>query len=79
MLLIPRILDCSPQQMNAGALLLALRFAAEMNNPCFRLGYNSLGAFATVNHLHFQVRSPCQWKRVRGQVSAGPVVRSTGS
>jgi hypothetical protein len=30
--------------------------AAEANNPYFRVGYNSLGAFATINHLHFQVR-----------------------
>jgi len=29
--------------------------AAEAANPYFRLGYNSLGAFATINHLHFQV------------------------
>ena len=28
--------------------------AAEAANPYFRLGYNSLGAFATINHLHFQ-------------------------
>ncbi|MCI85739.1 GDP-L-galactose phosphorylase, partial [Trifolium medium] len=28
--------------------------AAEAGNPYFRLGYNSLGAFATINHLHFQ-------------------------
>lgn len=29
--------------------------AAEAGSPFFRLGYNSLGAFATINHLHFQV------------------------
>jgi hypothetical protein len=29
--------------------------AAEAASPYFRLGYNSLGAFATINHLHFQV------------------------
>lgn len=57
-LLIPRILDHIPQCMDASALLLALRFTAEIDNPCFRLGYNSLGAFATVNHLHFQVCLP---------------------
>uniref|UniRef100_A0A453HKL0 GDP-L-galactose phosphorylase 1 n=2 Tax=Aegilops tauschii TaxID=37682 RepID=A0A453HKL0_AEGTS len=28
--------------------------AAEAASPYFRLGYNSLGAFATINHLHFQ-------------------------
>lgn len=29
--------------------------AKEAADPFFRLGYNSLGAFATINHLHFQV------------------------
>ncbi|KAA8527005.1 hypothetical protein F0562_008766 [Nyssa sinensis] len=28
--------------------------AEEAGNPYLRLGYNSLGAFATINHLHFQ-------------------------
>lgn len=28
--------------------------AEEAGNPYFRVGYNSLGAFATINHLHFQ-------------------------
>lgn len=36
---------------------LALNFCHESNNPYFRLCYNSLGAFGTVNHLHFQVCS----------------------
>jgi GDP-L-galactose phosphorylase len=29
--------------------------AREAMNPFFRVGYNSLGGFATINHLHFQV------------------------
>ena len=53
-LLIPRILDCLPQRIDRDSLLLALYMAAEAGNPYFRLGYNSLGAFATINHLHFQ-------------------------
>ncbi|KAJ1685900.1 hypothetical protein LUZ63_017290 [Rhynchospora breviuscula] len=53
-LLIPRVLDCVPQQIDQDGILLALHMAAEASNPCFRLGYNSLGAFATINHLHFQ-------------------------
>lgn len=55
MLLIPRVLDCLPQRIDHKSLLLALHMAAEAANPYFRLGYNSLGAFATINHLHFQV------------------------
>ena len=35
-------------------MLLALHMASEAANPYFRVGYNSLGAFATINHLHFQ-------------------------
>lgn len=53
-LLIPRILECLPQRIDHDNFLLALYLAAEAGNPYFRLGYNSLGAFATINHLHFQ-------------------------
>ncbi|KAJ0902624.1 putative GDP-L-galactose phosphorylase [Helianthus annuus] len=53
-LLIPRILECLPQRIDHESLLLALYMASEAANPYFRLGYNSLGAFATINHLHFQ-------------------------
>jgi len=53
-LLVPRVLDCLPQRIDHDSLLLALHLAAEAGNPYFRLGYNSLGAFATINHLHFQ-------------------------
>ena len=57
MLLIPRILECLPQRIDNESFLLALYMAAEAGNPYFRLGYNSLGAFATINHLHFQVHN----------------------
>ncbi|OWM85871.1 hypothetical protein CDL15_Pgr012121 [Punica granatum] len=53
-LLIPRILDCLPQRIDHESFLLALHMVVEADNPFFRLGYNSLGAFATINHLHFQ-------------------------
>ncbi|XP_039057258.1 GDP-L-galactose phosphorylase 1-like isoform X2 [Hibiscus syriacus] len=53
-LLIPQIFECLPQRINRESFLLALYMAAEAGNPYFRLGYNSLGAFATINHLHFQ-------------------------
>lgn len=54
-LLVPRVLDRLPQRIDQDSFLLALYMAVEANNPYFRLGYNSLGAFATINHLHFQV------------------------
>ncbi|XAR51464.1 GDP-L-galactose phosphorylase [Bertholletia excelsa] len=53
-LLIPHVLDCLPQRIDHESLLLALHMAKEAAEPFFRLGYNSLGAFATINHLHFQ-------------------------
>ncbi|KAI4306127.1 hypothetical protein L6164_029434 [Bauhinia variegata] len=53
-LLIPRIFECMPQRIDHDSFLLALQLAREAGNPYFRLGYNSLGAFATINHLHFQ-------------------------
>lgn len=54
-LLIPRVLDCLPQKIDHESFLLALYVAKEAADPFFRLGYNSLGAFATINHQHFQV------------------------
>lgn len=53
-LLIPRVLESLPQRIDPDTLLLALHMAKEAGIPYFRLGYNSLGAFATINHLHFQ-------------------------
>lgn len=53
-LLIPRVLECLPQRIDPDSLFLALHMAQEAGSPYFRLGYNSLGAFATINHLHFQ-------------------------
>lgn len=54
-LLIPRILDCLPQRLDEQSFLLAVYVAREAETPYFRVAYNSLGAFATINHLHFQV------------------------
>ncbi|KAF7816455.1 GDP-L-galactose phosphorylase 1-like [Senna tora] len=53
-LLIPRVLDCLAQRIDHDSFLLAMHMAKEAADPFFRLGYNSLGAFATINHLHFQ-------------------------
>ena len=53
-LLVPRVLDKLQQLVTPDTLLLALQFAHEANNPYLRVGYNSLGAYATINHLHFQ-------------------------
>jgi len=53
-LLIPNVLDKLPQRIDHASFLLALSMAKEAADPFFRVGYNSLGAFATINHLHFQ-------------------------
>jgi GDP-L-galactose phosphorylase len=53
-LLVPRVNDCIPQIVDQTSLLFALQCANEVSSSFFRLGYNSLGAFGTINHLHFQ-------------------------
>jgi len=53
-LLVPRVNDCIPQLADPATMELALHFAKEADSDSFRVGYNSLGAYATINHLHFQ-------------------------
>ncbi|KAJ1441337.1 hypothetical protein SESBI_01479 [Sesbania bispinosa] len=55
-LLIPRIFECLPQRIDHASFLLALHMAAEAGNPYFRVGYNSLGAFATIKPSSLSVR-----------------------
>ena len=61
MLQVPRALDCVPQLADPASVGLALRFCAAVDNPYFRLAYNSLGAYATINHLHYQVCLAPAW------------------
>jgi len=53
-LLVPKVLKCIPQQMSTECLLTALHMSVEVHNPCFKFGFNTLGAYASINHLHFQ-------------------------
>mmetsp|Transcript_11911 Transcript_11911/g.14188 ORF Transcript_11911/g.14188 Transcript_11911/m.14188 type:complete len:426 (+) Transcript_11911:677-1954(+) len=53
-LLVPKVLHSLPQRITHGTLNLAAEMCAASNNAYFRVGYNSLGAYATINHLHFQ-------------------------
>lgn len=55
-LLVPRVLDSLTQLVDRDSMRLALQFCEHSNNPYFRLCYNSLGAYGTINHLHFQVQ-----------------------
>ena len=52
--LAPFMYQARPQKLTEDALLVAINFALEIHDPGLRLGYNSLGALASVNHLHFQ-------------------------
>ena len=54
-LLTAQILDSLPRRIDEESFLIAMYVAREARNPFFRVGYNSLGGFATINHLHFQV------------------------
>jgi len=53
-LLVPRVLDSLTQLVDQESMRLALRFCQLADNPYFRMCYNSLGAYGTINHLHFQ-------------------------
>mmetsp|Transcript_9541 Transcript_9541/g.23752 ORF Transcript_9541/g.23752 Transcript_9541/m.23752 type:complete len:448 (+) Transcript_9541:364-1707(+) len=53
-LLVPKVLQCIPQQMSTECLLTAIHMSVEVHNPCFKIGFNTLGAYASINHLHFQ-------------------------
>lgn len=52
-LLVPSINSCLPQILTEEALLLSLETAMLTNHRGFRLGFNSLCAYSSVNHLHF--------------------------
>ncbi|XP_002129263.2 GDP-D-glucose phosphorylase 1 [Ciona intestinalis] len=52
-LLIPALDECQSQRLTAPSLLLAFDFLQLSSNPGFRVGFNSLHAWASINHLHF--------------------------
>ncbi len=54
LLLVPSATESLPQVVRPQDLGLALHMVAAADNPFFRVGFNSLGAYATINHLHFQ-------------------------
>ncbi|EWS71121.1 GDP-L-galactose phosphorylase, putative (macronuclear) [Tetrahymena thermophila SB210] len=47
--------ECLPQVIGQDILSLVLTTFKLSNSPHMRLGFNSLGAFSSVNHLHFQI------------------------
>ncbi|XP_078361050.1 GDP-D-glucose phosphorylase 1-like isoform X3 [Oculina patagonica] len=52
-LLVPSVKSCLPQVLTEKALLLALETSMLSNHRGFHVGFNSLCAHASVNHLHF--------------------------
>ena len=53
-LLIPYARDVQPQLLTERMVRVALGVARLSARPDFRLGYNSMGAWASVNHFHWQ-------------------------
>lgn len=54
-LLVPSLEDCLPQILTAESLTLAIDTVLLSSSANFRLGFNSLGGFASVNHHHFHI------------------------
>lgn len=53
-LLVPAISQGLPQQLSSATIQKAIGFQLAATAPNFRVGFNGLGGFASVNHLHFQ-------------------------
>ncbi|KAJ7389103.1 GDP-D-glucose phosphorylase 1 [Desmophyllum pertusum] len=52
-LLVPSVDSCLPQVLTEESLILALETSMLSNHRGFHVGFNSLCAYASVNHLHF--------------------------
>ncbi|KAH8028284.1 hypothetical protein HPB51_014940 [Rhipicephalus microplus] len=54
-LLVPRLYSCLPQVLTPESVHLAIDTVLLSSSPNFRLGFNSLGGHASVNHHHFHL------------------------
>lgn len=54
-LICPRLKENLPQILTKECIELAIDIITGLNNRSYRIGYNSLGAFASVNHLHMHL------------------------
>lgn len=54
-LLVPNLLLNLPQRINSDCLKLIHDFFENVDATDLRIGFNSLGGYASVNHLHFQL------------------------
>jgi len=51
-LIVPQMMASQPQKLTVDALLLSLDILQLSSQPSFRVGFNSIHAWASVNHLH---------------------------
>ncbi|XP_042209345.1 GDP-D-glucose phosphorylase 1-like isoform X1 [Homarus americanus] len=54
-LVVPFLAHCQPQVLEHKGLLMALHTLLLSQTPDLRIAYNSLGGYASVNHLHFHL------------------------
>lgn len=54
-LICPRLKENLPQIITKESIELAIDIITGLNNRSYRIGYNSMGAFASVNHLHMHL------------------------
>ncbi|XP_076048054.1 GDP-D-glucose phosphorylase 1 [Oratosquilla oratoria] len=54
-LLVPQLMQCKPQVVDASGLTLAIQTVLLSNSPAWRIGLNSLCGLASVNHYHYHV------------------------
>lgn len=80
-LLVPEPEKLLPQTLTRASVLRALELVLLSSDPAFRVGFNSLGAFASVNHLHLhgfylRHRLEVEWAPTEplGVNGAGPLV-----
>jgi len=52
---LPYFWDEQPQQLSVDSIAISLALNAEIYNPSFRMAYDSMGAGAKINHLHFHL------------------------
>lgn len=54
-LLVPRLNENLPQLLTRESMSFAIQLLHNLNDKHFRIGYNSPGALASVNHLHLHL------------------------
>jgi GDP-L-galactose phosphorylase len=77
-LLVPDLHAKLPQQLTTSTLLIALQFLRAAQSTSLRLGFNSLGGWASVNHCHFHLLHASDiWPEHGGQmpIELAPLVQ----